>query len=81
MKWNYTHLRSRVTIFGHGKSIGRINSQFVDLAKYRSLSYSSVVSCEGANGWEAVRFARFTFAAHYRTSMLELSKEGDLEKV
>ena len=80
MKWNFTHLRSRVTIFGHGKSIGRINSQFVDLAKYCSLSYSSVVSCEGANGGEAVRFA-LIFAAHYRTSMLELSKEGDLEKV
>ena len=58
-----------------------VDSQFVDLAKYRSLSCSSVVSCEGANGWEAVRFARFTFAAHFRTSRLELSKEGDLEQV
>ena len=58
-----------------------VDSQFVDLAKYRSLSYSSVVSCEGANGWEAVRFARFTFPAHYRTSRLKLSKEGDLELV
>ena len=58
-----------------------VDSKFVDLAKYRSFSFSPVVSCEGANGWEAVRFAHFTFAAHYRTSRLELSKEGDLELV